>query len=182
MLDHLRDLLSHCAWADAVFFHAWSKSDREDVELRERVNHSSGTQSLFIQTLRGDESLPWAAILKGDVKPPWADKPLPGFDDLEAASRRNHGDFRALLERLDVTIIAKRVTIPWFPEPPCVVTTGEALVQVAMHTQHHRGQNMSRLKAIGGKPSNVDYIVWLWKGRPAPRFRDLPETRKETDA
>ena len=25
---------------------------------------------------------------------------------------------------------------------------------------------MTRLKALGGKPQNVDYIIWAWKKRP----------------
>jgi uncharacterized damage-inducible protein DinB len=50
------------------------------------------------------------------------------------------------------------------------VTVAEALTQVAMHTQHHRGQLMTRLKALGGQPQNVDYIIWAWKNRPEGRW------------
>jgi uncharacterized damage-inducible protein DinB len=39
-----------------------------------------------------------------------------------------------------------------------------------MHTQHHRGQLMTRLKDFGGDPKNVDWIIWLWKGRPEARW------------
>ena len=46
----------------------------------------------------------------------------------------------------------------------------EALVQVAMHTQHHRGRLMTRLKDFGGEPKNVDWIIWLWKGKPTGRW------------
>lgn len=172
MLSHVRDLLTHCAWADAVFFHAWSKGDREDKEIRERLNHSSGTQALFLQTLRGEDDIPWPAILRGEVKPPWADKPLPVFDDLKAGSQITHEEFGNLKNSLDDASLARSVTIPWFPDPPCIVSVAEALVQMAMHTQHHRGQNLSRLKAIGGKSVNVDFIIWLWKGRPVPRWEE----------
>ena len=54
----------------------------------------------------------------------------------------------------------------WFPDPPCIITVAEALVQVAMHSQHHRGQLMTRLKDFGGEPKNVDWIIWLWKQKP----------------
>ena len=33
MLDHLRNLLSHCEWANAVFFHA-GQAAREHEEMR----------------------------------------------------------------------------------------------------------------------------------------------------
>ena len=59
---------------------------------------------------------------------------------------------------------------PVVPGPPCVVTVAEALVQVAMHTQHHRGQCMTRLKDLGGEPKNVDWIIWLWKEKPRGRW------------
>ena len=111
--------------------------------------------------------LPWDRILKGEVKPPWADQPLPTFEELLRDTRANHANFSAFAVALSETELQRPVTIPWFPDPPCVVTVGEALVQVAMHTQHHRGQVMTRLKQSGGKPHNVDYLIWLWKGRPA---------------
>jgi len=169
-LDHVNDLLGHCAWSDAVFFRAWAKADRGDEELRERLRHSTATQTFFLDLLTGAMDLPWDKILKGEVKPPWADQPLPTFEALRSDTRHNHARFNALVKGLDVAGLQRPVTIPWFPDPPCVVDLGEALVQVAMHTQHHRGQAMTRLKQIGGKPKNVDYIIWLWKGRPGAEW------------
>ena len=66
--------------------------------------------------------------------------------------------------------LGRQVVIPWFAGPPCRITVDEALTQVAMHTQHHRGQLMTRLKALGGRPLNVDYIIWAWKQRPEGRW------------
>ena len=37
---------------------------------------------------------------------------------------------------------------------------------VVLHTQHHRGQISARLREVGGEPPTVDFIVWLWTGRP----------------
>jgi uncharacterized damage-inducible protein DinB len=39
-----------------------------------------------------------------------------------------------------------------------------------MHSQHHRGQNATRLRELGGEPPMTDLIVWYWKGRPGPRW------------
>ena len=71
---------------------------------------------------------------------------------------------------LDPEALSRTVRIPWFPDPPCVLTIAEALVQVALHTQHHRGQCMTRLKDFGGEPKNVDWIIWLWKQKPQGRW------------
>lgn len=170
MLDHLRDLLNHMAWADGVFFHAWSKGPQEDDELRERWTHVLGTATLFTEIVRGENDLPWDKILSGEVRPPWMEQPLNRYDELKSLTRANHEKLAETLAGWDDTSLETKVRIPWFPEPPCIISAAEALLQAVMHTQHHRGQCMTRLKEIGGKNSNVDYIIWLWKGRPESRW------------
>ena len=39
-------------------------------------------------------------------------------------------------------------------------------LHLALHTAHHRGQVNARLRELGAEPPLVDYIAWLWKGRP----------------
>jgi uncharacterized damage-inducible protein DinB len=126
--------------------------------MRRRVGHVVGVQDGFLAVLRGE----------APGGPP--DGPPPSFDQLKARAESSHRGLRALADSLDNESLARRVSIPWFPEPPCVISVAEALVQVAMHTQHHRGQLMTRLKDFGGEPKNVDWIIWLWKGKPAGRW------------
>src|SRR5262245_1334563 len=159
MVNHVRDLMAHAEWANAVFFHAWGKSPgRDHEEMRRRVAHVVGVQSGFLAILRGEDP----------GRPP--DGPPPSFDDLRAWAERSHAALRSFAGSLDEASLARTVRIPWFPEPPCVISVAEALVQVAMHTQHHRGQMMTRLKDFGGEPLNVDWIIWLWKGKPQGRW------------
>jgi uncharacterized damage-inducible protein DinB len=159
MLTFLRDLVTHSEWANAVFFHAWDKSPaREHEDLCRRVGHIIGVQSGFLAILRGE----------APGKPP--DGPPPTFEVLRARAETSHAGLRDYLAALQPDGLARTVRIPWFPDPPCVITVAEALVQVAMHTQHHRGQCMTRLKDYGGEPKNVDWIIWLWKQKPAARW------------
>jgi uncharacterized damage-inducible protein DinB len=159
MLPFLRDLMAHAEWANAVFFHAWGKSPaRDHEEMRRRVDHILMVQDGFLAVLRGEQ-------------PPWPPEgPPPAFDDLKARARTSHAGLNAFAANLDEEGLARTVQVPWFPDPPCVLGTGQALVQVAMHTQHHRGQCMTRLKDFGGEPKNVDWIIWLWKQKPQPRW------------
>ncbi len=158
MISQLKDLLAHHAWADAVFLHAWGASGtQEDVELRTRMAHITDVQEGFLK------------VLKGEVLAVH-ERPLPGFDDLKARCRASHEVFAALARGLDDAALARTVRVPWFPEPPCVISVADVLMQVCLHTQHHRGQNMTRLKVLGVAPKNVDYIVWLWKQKPEPRW------------
>jgi uncharacterized damage-inducible protein DinB len=159
MLTFLRDLLAHAEWANAVFFHAWSKSPaRDNEEMRNRVGHIVGVQQGFLSVLRGEQP----------GGPPGG--PPPSFDALRTRAQSVHAGLRDFAAALEADSLARIVWIPWFPEPPCNISVAEALVQVAMHTQHHRGQCMTRLKDFGGEPKNVDWIIWLWKQKPAPRW------------
>ncbi len=160
MLPFLRDLMAHAEWANAVFFHAWGKSPaRNNEELHGRVAHVLGVQQGFLSILRGEAP---GGPLGGAP---------PSFDELKARAETGHAGLRELTAALGPEGLARTVRIPWFPEPPCVLTVAEALVQVAMHTQHHRGQCMTRLKDFGGEPKNVDWIIWLWKQKPQARWR-----------
>lgn len=47
-------------------------------------------------------------------------------------------------------------------------TLGETMLQVAMHSSYHRGQLNTRLRELGAEPPIVDYIAWVWLGRPSP--------------
>lgn len=154
MIGPLKDLLGHQAWADAWFFRAWEASGAlEDEDLRSRTDHLVSTQEAFLQVLKGDSvALP--------------ERPLPEFGALKTRCEANHQVFGALARGLDEASLARTVCLPWFPEPPCVISVSDALLQVCMHSQHHRGQIMARIKALGAKPKNVDYVIWLWKQRP----------------
>jgi uncharacterized damage-inducible protein DinB len=159
MLEFLRDLRAHAEWANGVFIHTWGKSPaRDQEELRRRVGHILGVQDGFLAVLGGtNPGMPTGG-------------PPPSYDQLKTRAQSSHAGLREFAATLDQERLARMVRIPWFPEPPCVITVGEALVQVAMHTQHHRGQCMTRLRDLGGEPKDVDWIIWLWKQKPQARW------------
>jgi uncharacterized damage-inducible protein DinB len=159
MLTFLRDLMAHAEWANAVFFHAWGKSPaRDHEELRRRLEHIIGVQQGFLSVFHGEPP----------GGPP--NGPPSSFDQLNAWAEKCHAGLRDFTANLQPEGLSRTVRIPWFPDPPCIITVAEALVQVAMHTQHHRGQCMTRLKDFGGEPKNVDWIIWLWKQKPHARW------------
>ena len=159
LIDHLRTMHTHMDWADSIWFQAWSRSGlQDDPELLQRVQHSADVQAAFLMVLNEEE-----VLFPGD-------KPVPEFHQLRARTRSNHQAFQALFQAMGPERFARSVRVPWFPGPPCRVSVADALTQVAMHTQHHRGQLMTRLKALGGQPQNVDFIIWAWKDRPEGRW------------
>src|SRR5262249_5801598 len=85
------------------------------------------------------------------------------FDELEQRFRETHPQEIALVDNLDGEALSKLVEFA--PRPQWRITTGEALLQAVMHSQHHRGQVASRLRALGGNPPIVDFIIWA-QNRP----------------
>ncbi len=156
MLLHLRDLMAHQSWADAVFFHCWESSRQtlEDMDLRRRTAHIAMVQDGF-RKLITEEPV---------SRPP--EEPVPGLAELKQQLRTSGAALSTLLGGMTTERLEQPLNIPWLQGKPSVITIREALVQVAMHSQHHRGQNMNRLKQLGGTPQNVDWILWLWHGKP----------------
>lgn len=159
MESFLRDLMAHAEWANAVFFHAWGNSPaRDHEEMRTRVGHIVGVQSAFMSIFKGEQP----------GGPPGG--PPPTYEQLKARAETTHADLSNFTANQDAETLSRTMHIPWFPDPPCVITLDQALVQVAMHTQHHRGQCMTRLKDFGGQAKNVDWIIWLWQKKPTARW------------
>lgn len=155
----IRDLMDYMEWANAVFFHTWGKSPaRDHEEMRQRVGHLVGVQQGFLSILKGEQP-------KG---PPGG--PPPEFIELQERARTSHQGLREFAAQPDSASLAREVHVPWFPDPPCKISVAQAMMQAVMHTQHHRGQLMTRLKDFGGEAKNVDWIIWLWKERPEPRW------------
>jgi uncharacterized damage-inducible protein DinB len=82
-----------------------------------------------------------------------------------ARYRDTHVLEQAWLERIDESGLARTLESPYLPGRR--VSVSEALMQVCLHSQGHRSQCAARLRALGGAPPTLDFIVWL-KDRPAP--------------
>jgi len=161
-LHTLRDLYRHMAWADAAVWRSVMATDaaRSDERLRGLLTHLHLVQHAFLRTWRGE---PLGAS--------W-----PSFDELPplaAWAREYHAALPTFLETLTDARLAAPMPVAWaamvekaIGRKPAATTLGETLLQVAMHSQYHRGQVNMRLREIGGTPPLVDYIAWLWHGRP----------------
>jgi uncharacterized damage-inducible protein DinB len=157
----LDDLIRHQEWADASHWHALRDHPAAlaDAAVRDRLHHIHMVQHAFLWMLGVSE---FARTTPSD----FADA-----DALLAYARQHHGAYSAIRARLaDETWLAATLSPPWFKDPPLTLNRREALTQVVMHSQWHRGQNAARLRELGGDVPGTDYIVWLWKGRPEPRW------------
>jgi uncharacterized damage-inducible protein DinB len=173
--DELIALAAHMEWADALVWSTalQSRAAREDDRLRGWLHHLHTVQRVFTATWRG------APLQLTDIG---------SFDGLPALAvwgRAGLAELRAWAGAADAAAWERPVEMPWaqrFVGPGGTVThpsVAQSLLHLSLHSAHHRGQVNARLRELGAEPPLVDYIAWIWKGRPDPmwpRNVSAPET------
>lgn len=164
-IDALRDLYRHMAWADAQVWAAVTKlpAGPPDERLRTLLLHIHTVQTAFLHVWTGQ---------------PLVFREEREFESLQAVRDWAHpyySEVTQFLETLDADRLAEPLELPWakplasrFGREPCTPTLGETIFQVTVHSTHHRAQVNTRLKELSAEPPFVDYIAWIWFGRPEP--------------
>ncbi len=166
-LDLVRDLLSHAAWADAEVWLAVRAHPElmADTALKTKLHHMHIVQYAFpaIWDRRPIDVAPLESFADADAMIAWA--------------RAGHEALASRTASMTQEETGSHASVPWSrlvaerighePEP---VTVLETMLQVSSHSTYHRGQASTRIRELGGKPPLVDYIAWVWFGRPAPRW------------
>jgi len=142
-------------WADATVWAAVGKlANRNDEKLVDRLRHYHATQHAFLKIWRGEP------VDFKDVPP-----------DVEEWARDYYGKLATFVGTLDEGSLDSVLSIPWasrYAGPTAAPTTlGDSILQVTSHSAYHRGQVNTRIRELGAKPPLVDYIAWLWLGRPS---------------
>lgn len=162
-LSTLSDLYHHMEWADAAMWKAIRACEnaQTDEKLRDYLYHLHVVQRAFLRV--------WHGVPR--------DTPFPTFDNLSSLRNWGHSYYKeafAYLDSVSDEQIAAPLPLPWadmvekqIGRAPASSTLGETMLQVTLHSLYHRGQVHARLKAIGGNPPLVDFIAWVWLGRPA---------------
>jgi uncharacterized damage-inducible protein DinB len=150
----LTEMARHQAWADAAHWKALRAYPAllEDAEIRKRLNHMIQAPKMLSTLARG--GTPDMSALKQEIDPP---------DEIEAAMHQANADLAANLATADFD---RKISLPRGPQGPFEVPVGVLLLQAITHSQHHRGQNASRMRQLGVTPPMTDYIVWYALGRP----------------
>lgn len=156
MLAMLHDLVQHKWTANASLLKAIGQHEKaaQDGELRRLLHHillanrfwlwlSLGRHFAFEEESRVPQSLDVVARQYRETH----------RQELEWMSQLTEAD---LSRRLETRFI-----------PGATFSVAEGTMQVCMHSHGHRAQCATRLRALGGTPPMMDFILWL-KDRPAP--------------
>ena len=161
-IDTLTDLYRHMEWADATVWTAVLRSTSAcgDEKLQGVLYHLHLVQHAFLRVWRGEPR----------------ETPYPTFGDLAALmrwARDYYPEVTAELRGRTNGRTSDPLSVPWadmvearLGRRPGATTFGETALQVVLHSLYHRGQVNLRLRELGGEPPLVDYIAWLWLGRP----------------
>jgi uncharacterized damage-inducible protein DinB len=168
-LSDVQQMMAHMAWADAL---AWrcvlgSPAAHSDERVRGLLVHVHVVQNAYVTIWKREPLvLPDAGA-------------FPQLEDVYAWGRTQHDDIAAWLGRLAPDALKRPVAFPWAAElgeqypRPYGATLAETFLQVALHSTHHRGQLLTRLRELGAKPPLVDFIVWVWMGKPVADWRPV---------
>jgi uncharacterized damage-inducible protein DinB len=167
MLDAIRPLFAHMEWADAMVWRAVTDcvAASDDKLLHDRLYHIHATQHAFLQAWRGEE-----IVFTG------ADD-YPGLDAVRDLGRAFYAVAPDHIASFSPDAVDRETVLPWssyfakragFAAHPS--TLGETLLQLPLHSTYHRGQVNTRIRELGGTPPLVDFIAWVWAGKPAPTW------------
>ncbi len=166
-VDMLTELYAHMEWADARVWKTIEGNDAllADDNLRKRLFHMHFTQLAFLGVWRGDDF----QMRKADE--------YESLEPIKAEALTFYPAAAKILADLDDGDLTKPTVLPWakfyartLDGEVAVTTLGDTMLQVAMHTQHHRAQINTKIRELGGEPRLVDYIGWVWAGRPAAEW------------
>jgi uncharacterized damage-inducible protein DinB len=149
----LLDMARHQVWADAAHWKILRENPAllEDAEIRTRLNHMLMALKML------------TTLARGQTPDAHGMKRIDSMDELEASMGKSHGDLAATLESENLN---QMVALPRGPNGPLEAPAGVLLLQALMHSQHHRGQNASRMRQLGVKPPMTDFVIWYALGRP----------------
>lgn len=156
MNTYLQELFAHQEWADAEHWRAFEgyAPALGDKSIRDRLFHIHYVQHAFLWVTG-----PRTAIFESKNLEDFS-----GMSDLKSYAREGLAQLNEFVKNVDVTR-DEMIEVPWF-RPPARIALRQALMQAAMHSHYHRGQNATRLRELGAVPPLTDFIAWLHKGQP----------------
>ena len=171
-MDLFRELIRHMEWADAEVWRAVLAHEPavNDARLKKLFTHLHLVQRLFL--------ILWA---RQPFDPASGQPEFATLADLRTWALTYYPEATRFLGEVDTSTLKDVVEMPWarslearIGRPVTMPKLGETIQQVASHSTYHRGQINARLREVGGEPPLIDYIAWIWFGRPAPAWSPPP--------
>ena len=171
---YFEDIFAHMEWADSMVWAATfeAQDGATDEHLRGTLLHMHLVQRGFLGMWVESFDSPFHL---DNLQPTVDPHDFQSATELCDWARSYYPLLREFLTSLDASKLDGAVQFPNAAEleeglgrAPDPVTLRETLYQVAAHSMHHRGQVNRRIRELDGEPPTIDYIAWVFTGRPAP--------------
>lgn len=163
--NDLTDLIGHMEWADATVWMAVLElppAEWEDPRVRQLLCHVHAVQWAYLQLWRKETVEVHEPSDFGQLR------------EIRDWGRSYHSELAATLGTLDEPALERTVTFPWAADlqrrygEVHPTSLRQSILQIASHSTYHRGQINTEIRRLGGEPPLVDFVAWIWAGRPAP--------------
>jgi uncharacterized damage-inducible protein DinB len=167
-MNRLKDLYLHMHWADAAVWDAVLGSDTAagDTRIADLFYHLHSVQRAF-----------FAIWTSAPIAMPKREH-FVSLQQLADWGRTYHTEVLARWSEFTPEMLEAGLSIPWsrfmeqrYGRKAEGTSMEESMHQVLLHTMHHRGQIVARLRELGAEPPMIDYIGWIWLGRPDPEWK-----------
>ena len=151
MLSIIEELMRHKWWANATLLRTIEQhpAAAEDEELRKMLNHILFSNRFWLLTILGhpfdrEREMQTPATIANIID---------RFSETERLESEwlSHAGESELERTLETR--SSRLGID--------VSVRQAILQICLHTQGHRPQCATRLRALGGTPPGTDYVLWV---------------------
>lgn len=170
MLAHVTELFQHMCWSDGLVWNSVLKlSDPgNNSRLQELLYHIHVVQHAYLRI--------------------WLNQPLDlpnatdfgGVKDISQWGYEYHREVEKYLDKIDESSLEEIVNPPWvnrieelLGKPPFPATLAQTMLQVISHSTYHRGQANKFLRELEGEPPLVDFISWVWLGKPRASWPEV---------
>jgi uncharacterized damage-inducible protein DinB len=160
VLREYKALFSHSEWADALVWRSILDSGHGDTELRRKLHHLHMVQWAYLHIWRGEQIQPREAST------------FPTLGAMSAWAREYYRELSSYLSGVAESDLDRQLEVPWAERlverfgTARAATWSETVLQVVLHSSHHRGQLLRRLRELGSEAPLTDFIAWIWMGRP----------------
>lgn len=162
MLDHIRRLFAHLAWADAHVLESIREAGNPP-RARELLAHILGAELVWLSRIEGE---------KADIAV-WPELSLYQCGIHAGRVREEYEQFLGSIGEDDLTTSVHYINSAGNAFDSEV---GDILLQVALHGAYHRGQIAMMVRDGGAVPSPTDYIGFV-RGAPAATRMDGADHR-----
>ena len=151
-VELLKELARYQVWADGEHWKAIHENAKvaADPEIRKRLNHIVAAYEMLRKLARGET-------------PGARGKERESIEEIQEAMQTAHA---GMAEAVGSADLERMIALPRGPKGPFEAPAGVLLLQALMHSQHHRGQNGSRMRELGVTPPMTDYVIWYALGQP----------------